>query len=77
MNKLRRKELETIIAKLEEAMSALEYVREDERGAMDNMPESLQDTDRYYAMEEAVDGMDSAGDTIQEAIDAIQDVIDA
>ena len=42
---------------------------------MDNMPESLQESQRYCDMEEAVDNMDSAIDSLDDAIDYIEGVI--
>ena len=40
MNKLRRSQIEKVIAKIEEAKSELENIRDDEQDYFDNMPES-------------------------------------
>lgn len=69
MNKLRRNQIEKVIAKIEEAKSALESIRDDEQDYFDNMPENLQYSARGEAAEEAVDLMD-------EAIDSLDDVVD-
>ena len=39
------------------------------------MPESLQETDRYYAMEEAVSSIEGALDNLQDAVDNIEEAI--
>lgn len=69
MNKLRRSQIAKVIAKIEEAKSALESIRDDEQDYFDNMPEGLQCSARGEAAEEAVDLMD-------EAIDSLDDVVD-
>ena len=42
MNKLRRKELQTIIDRIEELKDSLETIMSDEEEYRDNMPENLQ-----------------------------------
>ena len=80
MNKDRRKEIDKIIAKVEgmaeefaslkttveELISEIETVRDEEQEYMDAMPESLQSSDKYYAAEAAVSNMDEALSAIQE-----------
>jgi hypothetical protein len=63
MNAARRKELEAVHSMLEE-------LRDQERAAFENMPESLQASKRAEDMESAADSMDEALDAIQSAIDA-------
>ena len=64
MNKLRRKSLAEVIAKLEEldslrqeAMEMLQGVLDEEQEAYDNMPESLQYSERGEQMQEYIDSM--------------------
>lgn len=64
MNKQRRKLVDKI---LQTAIDDLSDVVAEEEEAMDNMPESLQDSDRYAAMEEA-------RDFLSDAVDAIEDL---
>ena len=68
MNNQRRKQLAGAIEKLEQAVALIEetketveFVNEEEQEAYDNMPESLQESER--------------GQTIQENIDKLEDVI--
>ena len=66
MNKARRKELAAIIEKLEqldalreEIRERLEDIRDDEQDAFDNMPESLQESERGEQMQEYIDIMEN------------------
>ena len=71
MNKSRRKECERIAALLDEARTALEYVKDEEQDAYDNMPEGFQNGERGEKMEECIaaldeiiDGLGDFGDTL-------------
>ena len=75
MNKSRRARLNATINALTELRSDLEIVHDEEDEAMENMPESLQESDRYYAMEEACDNMSDAMDALDEAVDALESAI--
>lgn len=73
MNKLRRKELSRIIEKLErlealrlEIKDELETVLEEEQEAFDNLPESLQESERGQQMQEYIEAMDGALDALDE-----------
>ena len=73
MNKQRRKELADILAKLEELENLrseikerLETVRAEEEEALDNLPESLQDSERGQQMQEYIDTLDEAIDNLDE-----------
>ena len=74
MNKARRATLNAIMNAITEQKYALESVRDDEETAKDNLPESLQGSDRYDTMEEAVNAMDDAICSIEEAINRLEDV---
>lgn len=72
MNKSRRARLNAIINALTELKSDLDTVFDEEDTAMNNMPESMQESDRYCAMEEACDNMSDALDALDEAIDSLE-----
>ena len=88
MNKERRTRLEKLIEKLEEIKDSIndirdeiECVKDEEQEAYDNMPESIQQSDRGCNMEENIDDLDSAydidiEDSVDEIIDYLQGVID-
>lgn len=83
MNKARRKELAQIVAKLEELEALhmeikkeLEAVRDDEQEALDNLPESLQESERGEQMQEYIDAMESALDDLEQLdIKEIRDLL--
>lgn len=72
MNKVRRAKLNAIINALNDLRSDLELVHDEEQDVMDNMPESLQESERYERMEEAVDNMDDAMSSLDDAVDSLE-----
>ena len=72
MNKARRKALDEVISKIEEAKELLENLQAEEEEYRDNMPENLQGSERYEAADAAVDDMSSAVDALDEAISSIE-----
>ena len=75
MNKQRRKELDTIYRKIEDLMQDLETVCGEEQDAYDNLPESLQESDRGETMYNAIDNMESAMSSLGEALDYIVEAV--
>ena len=72
MNNTRRKAIKQVMKRLEnvqwqfeEIKAELESIRDEEEEAMYNMPESLQESDRYYAMEEAANNLTEAFDIME------------
>ena len=81
MNKMRRKELARIVSRLE-ALEALRLEIKEELGAVmdaeqeafDNLPESLQESERGQQMQDCLDAMESAMDDLEEIdIDGVRD----
>lgn len=84
MNQKRRKSLKNVCEYLEQASSFLdlacdkiEDIRSDESDAMYNMPESLQYSDRFQDMENAVDMMQDATESMYSATESISSAIDS
>lgn len=71
MNSKRRTQLDGLTVKLREVQNILGILCDQEQESMENMPESLQESDRYYKMDEAVDNMTSAIDKIDEVLECI------
>lgn len=69
MNKARRKELSRAVELLGEAQSIIESCRDEEQEYMDNIPENLQESEKYYAAEEAVNNMGEAIDSVESAME--------
>ena len=76
MNKARRKALDEVISKIEEAKELLENLQAEEEEYRDNMPENLQGSERYEAADAAVDNMSSAVDALDEAISSVESAQD-
>ena len=75
MNKDRRKRLEGICEKLMEIYEELDAIIDEEQEAYDNMPESLQDSEKGERMYEGIDSLESARDDINNAAATIEEVI--
>lgn len=75
MNKARRKNLATIIETLEAMKSSLEDVRDEEESAFDNLPESIQESERGETMQEIVDALYDACDSLEETIDSLNEIV--
>ncbi len=57
----------------EDVKSTLEEILCDEDESRDNIPESLQDSDRYQISEEASDALEDAISSLEEAINCFDD----
>lgn len=77
MNNSRRKQIHDVAKKLtaayetfssavQESLSELEDITSDEQDAFDNLPESLQYSDRGEAMQEAIDNLETACQSLED-----------
>ena len=69
MNKQRRARIEEIANQISSLCQELEELRDEEQEYMNNMPENLQQSDRYYAAEDAVRNLDSTIGSLNDAAD--------
>lgn len=76
MNKNRRAMLEEVIEKLSEAKTMLEDIKDEEQEAYENMPESLQGSERGEAMSDNIYKMDDAWESIDTAMNNLQEIVD-
>ncbi len=74
MNKARRAILARVCDALTDLQEEVSTVRSDEEEAMENMPESLQGSERYEQMEEAVGVLDDANDLFDELTDKLKEI---
>lgn len=70
MNNKRRKEIANAIRQIENVVSS---ILADEEEAFDNMPESLQGSERGDMSQEAQDNLSGAVDALEEAISCLED----
>lgn len=73
MNDKRRGKLQRAIDFIERAYGIIDDVRFEEQDSMDNIPETLQGSERYARMEDACDALERAYDYCDSAIDALSD----
>ena len=82
MNNARRKVISTIIhsindlnekfsASVDELCNEIDAVADNEQEALNNMPESMEGSERYSAMESAIESLQSAMDLLDEAATAL------
>ena len=76
MNAQRRKDIAKAIALIEEAIAILDNVAEEEREAFDNLPESLQYSERREQMEECADAIENVSRELTDQIDNLNDAIE-
>ena len=77
MNNKKREKLRKVKNILDEVIISIESVIDDETDSMDNIPENLQESERYEIMENVVDSLESSVDDIYSAQDHISDAIGA
>ena len=75
MNKYRRGHLRIAIDLLNQAKQIVDKAQDEEDDALSGMPESMEYTDRYAQMENAVDCLGNASDSIDEALEQIGEAI--
>lgn len=73
MNKDRRRRLQCVADTLNDAMAELMEIKDEEQDAFDNLPDSLQDSVRGEAMQEAIDTMDEWYNDIDTVRDEIEE----
>lgn len=68
MNNDRRKEINKVVALLQEALSILEMARDEEGDTFNNMPENLQNSERGQKAEEAYGQLEDACSSLEDVI---------
>ena len=74
MNKLQRKVLDEIVEKLESIRNDLEGLNSEEQDKFDNLPESLQESDRGRALEANADLFGCVVSDIESVINSLSEV---
>lgn len=72
MNNTQRKLLDDILKLLNEANDKIEIVLMNEQNSLDNMPESLENSEMYISKEDAIESMEEANECIENAITNIE-----
>ena len=71
MNNTRRKAIAKIAERLEELKTDFELLRDEEQEAFDNMPESIQESERGEAMETIIYNMEDVLESLESAFDTM------
>jgi len=74
MNKSRRKQIEELCSEMTNQLEGLWILLDEEQEYYDNMPESLQDSERGEQSQEYIDTMESALDDIESALGTLEEV---
>lgn len=75
MNRERRERLEEITEQLQELHSQLEEISEEEQNALDNMPESIQNSERDEYAQAKIDTIGDAMIDLKNSIDNLTEVL--
>ena len=80
MNRKKRQILASSIASIQSGLECVQQasqlvddVLEDERACYENMPDSLQDSDRGCSMSEAIDHLEDASDSLHEVLTMLEE----
>ena len=74
MNNTRRRQIEKVAERIEALQGELEELQSEESEYIDNMPESLQETERFYNAETSLEIITEAMDTLLEATEKLQEI---
>ena len=75
MNKTRRKWLADVISQLEEKRDELWSIYEEEESCYDNLPESLQESDRGTEMQDNMGTIEDAYNDLDNLIESLNELI--
>ena len=75
MNKKRKEIVRQVWQELNHGATVLEQVLDQETDVMTNWPENLQNTDRYFQCEDAVEDLESASYLLREALPYLESVV--
>ena len=74
MNAERRKRRDAIVEQLSAIISDIEELKDDEECSLENMPESLQESERGEKMRENVDGLEDIISELESQKDYLSDI---
>lgn len=73
MNKERRKRVNEAIQRIEEAKSEIEDILDEETEYRDNIPENMQQSERYENADNNCYNLQSAIDSIEEVVSSLEE----
>lgn len=76
MNKERRKRIEDIVSQLRDLKDEIEEVKDEERDAFENLPFSIQESERGQQIEEYANDLESAYEEIDSTISYLEEILE-
>ena len=76
MNAERRKQIQSLIAQVEDLQSEINGILEAEQESFDNMPEGLQSSERGEKAEEAIQQLEEAAGYCDEVINGLHGAVE-
>lgn len=73
MNKSRRSRIDDLIQKIEDLCADIDYIRDEEEDAYNNLPDSIKDSERGETMSEAVEHLEYAISCLEEATENLSE----
>lgn len=67
--------IKNIVLQLRRIAADIDRLRSEEEDYMWNIPENMQESDRYYAADAAVDNLDSASERVVDAADELEELL--
>jgi len=75
MNKERRKEIQLILDKILDLKEDIEAVKSDEENAFENVPESLQETERAQTMQSTIDNLENVVSSLEDVESSLNEIL--
>jgi ABC-type transporter Mla subunit MlaD len=75
MNNARRKQISEAIEHMNNALSLLYYVRDEEQEVLDNLPDNMRDGERALKFEDNIDQIDYAIGNLEDAITDAEELL--
>lgn len=76
MNKQRKQAIQEVLQRISDINDTLNGLRDEEQGYFDNMPESLQGSDRGVKVEEYISFMEGAIGFLNDAMSELEGIIE-
>lgn len=73
MNNQRRKAISALVSQIEQLLSDVESIRDEEQEYFDNMPESLQGGEKGETSQAAIDSLESAYNDLESVRDQLEE----
>ena len=77
MNRAQRKKIEELITGLEDIQSQLEILAEEEQEKFENLPDSLQESEKGQQLEAVAESLNEQADVLLDVMGGLGEIIEA